>query len=220
MFIPVILTIIAVNNTIVAKTRFHKTFGVFEQGEPPTLSNLDVPGQNIPTSTNPYNVTQQLLNEALFNITLTAMTDYMVWQTSGAGITQWKSINVYKFSKPLNLIIPYFVSLLVALPVLGLGVYALKKNGVSAVDGGFLQLLTTTTGSATLEKVAAGGCLGGSESAPTDLKEMKIRFGELIGGGMEGGIVRRAGFGTEEEVMPLTHGALYGSGNSFTQAFI
>lgn len=205
---------------MVPNTRFHKSFGTFLQDEPSLINNLSLPGQRLPTVANPYNVTQELLNQALLNITLSVMADLRWWPAVKTPVTQWRSINIYVFSKPLNLIIPYFVSLLVTIPVLGLGVYALRQNGVSAVDGGFLQLMTTTTGSATLEKLAAGGCLGGNESVPKELKELKVRFGELIGEGMVGGAVRRAGFGTVEEIVPMNKGAVYGSGNSFTQSYI
>jgi hypothetical protein len=173
----------------------------------------------VPTELNLYNVTQELLNQALLNITLSTITDFRLWQQGGTPVKQWKTINVYSFSKPLNLLIPYFVSLVVALPMLAIGAFALHQNGVSAVDGGFIQMVTTSTGSATLEKLAAGGCLGGDENAPKELNELKIRFGELVGDG-RGRLVRRAGFGTEEETVPLTKGAVYGSKTEFMQSFI
>jgi hypothetical protein len=86
---------------------------------------------------------------------------------------------------------------------------ALHQNGVTAVDGGFIQLVATSTGSATLDKIAAGSCLGGSEGAPKELLELKVRFGELIGEEKEGE-ARRAGFGIDEETVPLVKGGLYG----------
>lgn len=81
-------------------------------------------------------------------------------------------------------------------------------NGVAATDGSFMQLVTTTTGSAVLDRAAAGGCLGGNESVPTELKELRVRFGEIMG--REGEVVRRAGFGVEGEVGPLRKGERYG----------
>ena len=83
------------------------------------------------------------------------------------------------------------------------------KNGVSATDGGFMQLITTNTGSAIIDKAAAGGCLGGDESAPQELKDLEIRFGEFVGRD-EPGRIKRAGFGVDSELTSLTKGAKYG----------
>lgn len=70
---------------------------------------------------------------------------------------------------------------------------------MSATDGGFLQILTTTSASKTLHRVAEGGSLGGEENVSKELKELKIKLGELNSG--RG--ARRAGFGTEDEVAPI-----------------
>jgi len=78
------------------------------------------------------------------------------------------------------------------------------------MQGGFLQILMTTTGSKTLERAAAGGCIGGEENVPQDLKEIEVRFGEFVGTG-DGGEVRLAGFGTAGEVVALRRGVVYGN---------
>lgn len=83
------------------------------------------------------------------------MMAYARWNTS-ANATRSTAANVYSFSQPPNLIIPYFVSLAVAVPFLLLGGWALVRNGVSAADGGFMQIITTSTGSAILDSAAAG----------------------------------------------------------------
>ena len=121
---------------------------------------------------------------------------------------------VYSFASPKTLLTPYVVCLLISIPFLWLGWKSLRLNGVSAMEGGFLQILMTTTGSKTLQRAAADGCLGGDENVPEDLKGMKIRFGELvwdrIDGDIDKGPVKRAGFGTDEEVRPLRRGVAYG----------
>lgn len=101
------------------------------------------------------------------------------------------------------------------MPFILLGLWALRHNGVSAIDGGFIQLVTTTTGSKALNREAAAGSLGGQENIPEGLQNLKIRFGELrnktkyeLGG--RGGEFRRAGFGIEDEIAPLTKGESYG----------
>ena len=117
--------------------------------------------------------------------------------TIPTNVTILNSVNVYSFSRPRNLILPYFISLLLGVPFILLGAFALHKNGVSAMDGGFTQIIATSTGSAILDKAAAGGCLGGYESVPQELKDLEIRFGEIIS--REGpGRIKRAGFGVGE----------------------
>lgn len=152
-------------------------------------------------------ITQKDLNEALTNITLSIMYTYDEWKTRTT-VTMTMYSNIYSFSSIYNLVIPYITCLILALPFLLLGAYSLHKNGVPAIDGGFLQVLTTTTGSKRLEVAAARGCLGGDENMPKELLEMKIRFGELIGDEEES--VKRAGFGTEDEVVPLRRRETYG----------
>lgn len=118
----------------------------------------------------------------------------------------------YSFAFLKTILIPYIVCLTISIPFLYLGIASLRYNGVSAIEGGFLQILMTTTGSKTLEKAAAGGCLGGDENVPEELKKMKIRFGELVGFESHKGTVKRAGFGTEDEVIALRRDIDYGVG--------
>jgi hypothetical protein len=121
---------------------------------------------------------------------------------------------MYSFVSPKTLIIPYLTCLLLSIPFLYLGLNSLRLNGASTTEGGFLQILMTTTGSKTLKKAAAGGCLGGDENVPENLKRMRIRFGELVESRVDEdgdrGAVKRAGFGIDGEVMPLRRGIAYG----------
>jgi len=68
------------------------------------------------------------------------------------------------------------------------------------------------SGSSTLSLAAAGGCLGGTESLPRELKDLKIRFGEFVTSRDEPSVggVKRAGFGVEEEITMLRKGVKYG----------
>lgn len=95
------------------------------------------------------------------------------------------------------------------MPFIVMGCLALFENGVSAMDGSFMQIIATSTGSATLDRAAAGGCLGGDESMPQELKDLKVRFGEFVGRD-EPGRIKRAGFGVESEVRKLQRGENYG----------
>jgi hypothetical protein len=60
-------------------------------------------------------------------------------------------------------------------------------NGVSATDGGFLQVLMTTRGSEALDGVASGGCLGGEENVLKGIMGMEVMFGEFIERGWKRG---------------------------------
>jgi hypothetical protein len=169
--------------------------------------------------------TQDLLNAMLANITVSAIPHFNAVWTTRADVTTETTINIYAFSRPANVILPYTLALALALPCLALGLLALRANGVPAVDGGFVQLLATTRGtSETVDRLAAGACLGGEHNVPRALKRLRLRYGELLVGGsstppldlgLESGeharggqrgacaVRRRAGFGTDGEVGPL-----------------
>jgi hypothetical protein len=80
--------------------------------------------------------------------------------------------------------LPYGLSLASALPIVSLGFVALyiQNCGVSAISGGFLQLLMTTTARTSLDAVLAkgSGTMGGYENVSDELLEMEVRFGELV----------------------------------------
>ncbi|KAH7342451.1 hypothetical protein BKA65DRAFT_291977 [Rhexocercosporidium sp. MPI-PUGE-AT-0058] len=189
------------NGTLIANSRLNEYFGRVQKN-----TELSEHGPVIG-----FKITQDLLNEMLMNVTMSTITAYDFWNTT-VNVTVDNLINVYKFSRPLNLIVPYSASLLIALPFIVLGLWALYQNGVPATDGGFIQLITTSTGSRKLRNAAAGGCLGASENAPSALKNLRVRYGEVMGseGDRKGRVVRRAGFGTEDEIRPLVKGAKYG----------
>lgn len=159
-----------------------------------------------------FSVNEDILNRMLANLTLSAIPAFNLW-SANVNQTRLLSANTYSFSRPLNLILPYYLTLFCALPLLILGFCALYANGVPATDGGFLQLLTTTRGSATLDKIAISGCLGGDRNVPSELRDLKIQYGEIsLPLDSRGGqaALRRAGFGTEDEVLALRKGYSYG----------
>ncbi|KAE8143214.1 hypothetical protein BDV38DRAFT_277239 [Aspergillus pseudotamarii] len=126
-----------------------------------------------------FSVNESLLNTLLGNITVSIIPFKNLWSTK-VNLTDNIMVNVYSLSQPLNIILPYSLTLFVGLLSLLLGLYSLRENGVSAMDGGFLQILTTTRGSPNIDRVARDGCPGGGENIPSALKEMRIRYGELI----------------------------------------
>jgi hypothetical protein len=114
----------------------------------------------------------QLANEVLLNTTIS-----MLLLNRRFGIvngTTSRTVNIYQFRG-----IPIIASGLIALFV--------RNKGVSAITGGFVQLLMTTTGRTSLEAIVARstGMMGGHESVSEELKELNIRFGELIEDGYE-----------------------------------
>jgi hypothetical protein len=140
------------------------------------------------------------------------MNTFQLWKTE-VNATTSTLINVYLFSDKINLLLPYYLTLLVALPLLAIGGLSQYQNGISAADvgGGAFQILTTTLASKSLHEAASEGGLGGEENVPEDLKELKVKYGELIGC-EEGSKTarRRVGFGVENKVIPIQRGVRYG----------
>ncbi|KAE8448782.1 hypothetical protein EG329_008784 [Mollisiaceae sp. DMI_Dod_QoI] len=164
-------------------------------------------------------ITQDILNEMLQNITLSLMNSFGLWTTE-VNTTTSTFRNVYSFSDKLNLLLPYYLSLIISLPLLAIGGACLHSNGVSAIDGGFLQILMTTSNSKALHEVASDGALGGQENVPEELKELKVRYGELVGGEEKLKAVRmRAGFGVEDEVVSIRNGKRYGGVSDTRNSF-
>ena len=59
-----------------------------------------------------------------------------------------------------------------------------------------------------MRKLARGRCLGGEENVPEDIKDVRIKFGEVFDdrSGLPTGV---AGFGIHDEVLPLVKGKTY-----------
>jgi hypothetical protein len=146
-------------------------------------------------------LSEDRINEALQNITLSAMYAFDRWHTT-TNVTRTTNYNTFEFSSRPRLIVPYAASLLLTLPFLFLGLRALQLNGAPAIETSFLQTLVTTTGSARLREIAAA-----SSEQPYDVsesvKETRIRFGYMLETKGEE-VVRRSTFGLEDEVEDMT----------------
>ena len=209
-------------------------FGVFEQ----RLQHIEW-GSDCP-SFDPV-----MANELLINTTISALALNQRFDIVNG--TETRTFNIYRFENKLAFFLPYGLSLALAIPILALGLVALyvQNHGVSAINGGFMQLLMTTTGRGSLEAVVTrgSGTLGGYENVSEELRGMEGRFGELVElsgdeiketdtllSGHDGlvdvqiddslqsgvqtasgterfedsvSVVRRAGFGTVDEVVPF-----------------
>lgn len=143
----------------------------------------------------------------LANITLSAIS-LGLWKET-TQVTQYGARTIYVLSRPLNIALPYGLLFGLALPLLGLGLWSLYTNGIPAQDGGFFQILVTTSGSERLRNAAAGsGGLSGAMNLSLELRDLEVRFGEFVDGDEKGEPM--AGFGTEDEVRIIEKGKTYG----------
>ncbi|KAE8310649.1 hypothetical protein BDV41DRAFT_579345 [Aspergillus transmontanensis] len=168
-----------------------------------------------------FTVNEEVLNSLLANVTLSAINHFQLWPTS-VNVTRQDLQTQYVWSRPLNLLLPYFLSLGVTLPLAVLGYWSLHKNGVPATDNGFLQVAMTTRGNYKLDQLARGGCLGGNHNESAELKDLEVQFGELVQPdrprldmgpndlGSPTTDVGLAGFAPKGEVAPLLVGKRYG----------
>jgi len=145
-------------------------FGVFEQRLHENGIDYDCPAFD-----------PDMANELLINTTISALALNQRFDIVNG--TETRTFNVYRFENKLAFFLPYGLSLALAIPILALGFVALYvlNHGVSAISGGFMQLLMTTTGRSSLEAVVTRGpgTLGGYENVSEELRGMEIRFGEL-----------------------------------------
>lgn len=121
----------------------------------------------------------------------------LVWNTTvTANITTYH--NTYTFSRPINLILPYALSLFISIPFLVSGYVSLQSNGFAATSDSFLQFLLTATRSENLDRMTLPCQFGGGEMATEELKNALIMFGELRVEKEDD--VGRMGFGLEAEI--------------------
>jgi len=146
-------------------------FGVFEQRLHENGISYDCPAFD-----------PDMANELLINTTISALALNQRFDTVNG--TETRTFNIYRFENRLAFFLPYGLSLALAIPILVLGLLALyvQNHGVSAISGGFMQLLMTTTGRGSLEAVVTrgSGTLGGYENVSEELRGVEIRFGELV----------------------------------------
>jgi hypothetical protein len=120
--------------------------------------------------------------ELLVNTTISALSMNERYDIVNGTIT--RNFNIYRFKHKLVFFLPYSLTLGLAIPIIILGLIALyiQNNGVSASSGGFVQLLMTTTGHTAIDLVIAKGSatLGGYENVSKELRNLEVRFGELV----------------------------------------
>lgn len=124
--------------------------------------------------------------------------------------TTTKSAAVYNY-KFQRLLYVYGASTSMALIMAVVGFVALARNGVS--NSVTVSALLRTTRNPTLDRLLAGTCLG-ADPLPTELGELRLKFGEVRTGdgfpkhfGVDG--VGHMALGVEGEVFPIRNGARY-----------
>lgn len=147
------------------------------------------------------NVTEDLLNSVLTNITISAISLGTWWDMVPITTTRYQSI--YSFANPLNLILPYSIYLVAAITFAAIAIWSLSRNGTPAADGGFLQIMTATRGNTEMERLVLREKLTAVEDMSVELKALKLRYGELVGEDVVGVDGKTVGFGTIEETISL-----------------
>ncbi|KAL5115718.1 hypothetical protein ACEQ8H_006430 [Pleosporales sp. CAS-2024a] len=146
-------------------------------------------------------VTQDLLNNVLTNITLSAISLRTWWDMVNVTTTHYES--TYSLANPLNLILPYSLCLAAATLCAAVAIWSLSCNGVPANDGGFLQIMMATRGNTDMERLVLRERLTTTEKMSPELRNLRVRYGELVFKDEMGVETRRMGFGTLEETLSL-----------------
>jgi hypothetical protein len=141
------------------------------------------------------NPTEDLLNTLLYNITLSAFSLGTWKENVSVASTLYR--NTYQFSHKRNLILPYSVCFGIAIIFAVVAMWSLHQNGISAADGGFLQVMMATRGDTQMERLVLKSESVSAYNVSKDLGSLKVRYGELVR--QEG----RMGFGTAEETLAL-----------------
>lgn len=150
------------------------------------------------------NITEDLLNDVLTNITLSALSLRTWWET--VPVTKMRYRSTYSFASPLNLILPYSICFAAATIFAVIAIWSLWQNSILAADDGFLQIMTATRGNTTMEKLVLQERLLEVDSISEELKRLQIRYSELVTEEILGIEKRKLRFGTMEETLSLKKG--------------
>ncbi|KAF1843229.1 uncharacterized protein K460DRAFT_407592 [Cucurbitaria berberidis CBS 394.84] len=150
-----------------------------------------------------FNLTEQTMNEYIANVTISALTLKIGKNKTQVNVTEYHT--TYDFSAPINLILPYALSLAIGIVFVAIGIWSWSQNGTSAFDGGFLQVMATTVGRTQMEDLAiAHQTSNNGDYKSKELMDLRVRYGELVDA--EGVGTGLAAFGTIEETKMLRKG--------------
>ncbi|KAJ8113850.1 hypothetical protein OPT61_g4117 [Boeremia exigua] len=137
------------------------------------------------------NITISVLNNNDYQDTIDTKTAFVTYEAA------------YVLKSPIRLIAAYAAALVVSLAFIVASLVALVQNGTSAVSGGFLQIMCTTThGDGVMNQLAKDASFAGAYGATKDLSDLKVRFG-VVSNGQH----RHAAFGTVDETETLLKGS-------------
>jgi hypothetical protein len=124
-------------------------------------------------------LSEEILNEFIANISISTIILNTWYQQNPVNITGFR--NVYTFSSPLSLILPYSIFLVLGLLCNILGLFSLAFNGETAEDGGFLQIMLNTQGDTEMNRVARTRRVKEKKVFEKELLDLRVRYGELVG---------------------------------------
>lgn len=142
-------------------------------------------------------ITQDLLNEALANITLSVLNRLNMWHAN-VDTTRNEWVNTFIFAQPTRLILSYFIPLVIAIPFLTLGWIDLLQSKVVAPTEGLIDTLILGAKSEKLRDVARNVSFEQNDSIEKKrLGEIRVRYGRLMDGEE---VERVSGLGLEHEL--------------------
>jgi hypothetical protein len=95
----------------------------------------------------------------------------------------------------MNLILPYSISLGIAIIFAVIAIWSLYRNGEAAADGGFLQVMMATRGDTKMERLVLKHRASAADEISKELGELRVRYAQLME--RDG----RMGFGTKDETL-------------------
>jgi hypothetical protein len=153
-------------------------------------------------------IIEDLPNSVLTNPTLSAISLGTWWDEVPVTTTRYQS--TYSLANPLNplnLILPYSICIAATTLFAGIAIWSLWRNGILAADSGFLQIMMATRGNTEMERLVLQEKLMATDNMPEELRNLKTRYGELVGEDVLGAQRKRLGFGTIEDTVSVRRGS-------------
>jgi hypothetical protein len=124
-----------------------------------------------------FNLTQNTISEYIRNLSISAIPiDVRIAELP---VHDYRYKTVYYFSSPISAAPLYSLCLLFAAIFIGIGIWSLVENGISAADGGILQVMTATARRTKMEDLTRAQNFD-QVRLPEELLDLKIRYRELL----------------------------------------
>ncbi|KAH7412328.1 hypothetical protein DE146DRAFT_642829 [Phaeosphaeria sp. MPI-PUGE-AT-0046c] len=151
------------------------------------------------------NISTASLNQLLANISISMLTQNIFSDTVNVDVENFR--NVYHFEQKVGFCVPYALCLAIAAMYSVIALFTLRKNGLPAADGGFLQIMMTTRGNTEMERLVVKHGPRSVDEIKGELAALRVRledveFEDNGDAGDEGGgrkVRRRMEFRTEGE---------------------